>query len=179
MSNRTIPASLALAMALLLPCAHAAGKAPAGIPPASLLSADGLGPLRIGMTLKSVNGILKQPLVPSDKALRAVANCDYQDLPEAPGVALVFVDGRLARIDVSGGNTASDRGIRLGATLAEVREKYPEGLKATLDFVDDGISLTAAAPGSPNALSLQFETARLTRMVAGRRKAVRYAEGCN
>lgn len=151
----------------------------AGLPLDSQLTADGLGPLRIGMPLASVNRILQHPIVPTPKALRVAANCDYRNLEEAPGVSLVFIDGKLARIDVTGGPTSTGHGIRVGAPLAQAQEKYPAAVTEKLDYVDDGVNLMVASPQSPNALSLQFESPGLTRMVAGRKQAVRYAEGCD
>lgn len=166
---------LVFAILMTLPCIPAL----AALPPGSRLTANGLGPLKIGMPLKSVNRLLEHPVVPTRADLRAVANCDYQNLPEAPGVSLVFIDDKLARIDITSGPTSSDRGIRLGDALSLVKEKYPDGKAQVLDHVADGVDLSVASPLSPNALSLQFETTRLTRMIAGRKRAVQFTEGCD
>jgi hypothetical protein len=161
---------------LALACGLAHAQA---IPPGSALRADGLGKLKIGMSLASANRVLAQKIKPTPPSLRANPRCDYQALAEAPGVAVAFVEGRLARIDVSKPGIADERGIRLGDRLEEAAAKLPDSKKESLDHDPEGTSLVSEAAGSRNGLRYQFEEGKLTLMIAGDRKVIRFSEGCD
>jgi hypothetical protein len=169
MRQHLLAASLALASSALLAQA---------VPRDSRLHANGLGRLKIGMSLSQVNHLLSRKITPTPVALRADPRCDYQALPQAPGVAVVFIDGRLERIDISSADFADENGIKIGDALNEVAGKLPASKREPLDFMPEGTSMVIERSDHANGLSYQFEGRSLTRMIAGDKKVMRYAEGC-
>jgi hypothetical protein len=93
----------------------------------STMSAGGLGPYKIGATLKDLQA---DGLVGKTEKLRA-DNCP--DYLGAKGKAkyhspqLVFFDGRLLRLTVSGDGVTTSRGVKIGSKVATVRSKYADG----------------------------------------------------
>ena len=76
---------------------------------------NGLAPARIGMTLddlQAAGGPLKVPENVDP------ASCFYVSRAEQPGVLFMMVDGTLQRIDVRGGTTTTDTGVRIGDDVA-------------------------------------------------------------
>jgi hypothetical protein len=149
------------------------------VPPHSHLRADGLGKLKIGMPLARVNGLLTKKIVSTPPALRLSPRCDYQALPQTPGVALAFLDGRLARVDISKPGISDEHGIKIGDTLEEAAAKLPDSKRESFDDDPGGISLVSEPGDGPNGMRYQFENSKLMLMIAGDRKVMRFAEGCD
>lgn len=142
------------------------------------LMANGLGELKIGMTFDDVNRDLKQKINPSNIEFRATPNCDYNKLADIPGVALVFIDNVLSRIDVERSGIKASHGIAVGDRQSDVVKKLHNAKKEPLDHVPEGVAYVIEHVGSQNGLSFQFENGVLVRMIAGNRKVIRYAEAC-
>jgi hypothetical protein len=103
--------------------------AAAAIPAGTKLTVDGLGPVRIGMTQAEVARALRSKLV--GQALDDENVCVEKHSPGLAGVYFMFEERRLSRISVAAPSRVSTpRGIRVGATAAEVRRAYPKGLQA-------------------------------------------------
>jgi hypothetical protein len=100
----------------------------------STLSAGGLGPYKIGTTLKALQSA---KLVGRTEKLRA-DNCP--DHVAATGTSkfhspeLVFFDGRLLRLTVTGNKITTSRGVKIGSTVATVKAKYADGKQ-----IDDSV----------------------------------------
>ncbi|MEV6495791.1 hypothetical protein AB0M20_45310, partial [Actinoplanes sp. NPDC051633] len=100
----------------------------------STLSAGGLGPYKIGTTLKALQSA---KLVGRTEKLRA-DNCP--DHVAATGTSkfhspeLVFFDGRLLRLTVTGDKITTSRGVKIGSTVATVKAKYADGKQ-----IDDSV----------------------------------------
>jgi len=104
----------------------------------SAVSAGGLGPYKIGAKLADLQ---RAKLIGKTKALRE-DNCpDYQG---ATGTAkyhrpeLIFFQGRLLRMAVSGDDLATSRGVKVGSKAAAVKTKYPDGKQ-----IDDSVGRAA------------------------------------
>jgi hypothetical protein len=93
----------------------------------STISAGGLGPYKIGATLRQLqaDGLVgKTAKLRADNCLNhlsAKGEAKYHS-PE-----LVFFDGRLLRMTVSGSKVTTSRGLEGGSKMAAVQAKYPEG----------------------------------------------------
>ncbi|UGQ46397.1 hypothetical protein [Massilia endophytica] len=146
--------------------------------PRWLLNADGLGPVRIGMHVAEVNRVLPATITPSPVGARVTPDCDYQNIPSYPGLSLVFIDDKVARIDVTAPGIRSINGTEVGQRERDVASRLPEGKWEKLDHVDSGKSLLVTKPGQHHALSFQFEDQRLVRIIAGSHPVIDYAEGC-
>jgi hypothetical protein len=146
--------------------------------PSLSLTADGLGPFIIGMSLAEANQHLREKVVPHEVSTRATPNCDYNEIPELRGVAFVFIDKRLMRIDVTTPDWKYDGAIVVGMDKDTFLHRVKHALPEPLDHVPEGLSYVAESRSSRHAVSFQFEGDRLSRMIAGDKKIIRYAEGC-
>ena len=132
----------------------------------------------IGMSLEDINQQLKHKIVPAPVALRATANCDYNKLLDLPGVAMLFVDERLLRIDVENRQFFYAGHIVVGMPKTVVAKKLKGFKEEPLDFIPDGVSFVIEDSMGPNAVSFQFDGYKLSRMILGNKRAIRYAEAC-
>jgi hypothetical protein len=100
----------------------------------STLSAGGLGPYKIGATLKTLQA---DGLVGRTEKLRA-DNCpDYvgaKGKGKYHSPQLVFFDGRLLRLTVTAAGVTTSRGVKVGSKVATVKAKYPDGKQ-----IDDSV----------------------------------------
>lgn len=145
---------------------------------APVLNASGFGPFTIGMPLASANGHLHTKIVPTPERLRANPVCDYVPVRDFPGVAFVFIDGRLARIDVARRGYRSMDGVAVGDRQDGAMSRLKDARRESLDHVPGGFTLVREKGAQPNALAYQFYGGSVKRMIAGDKRVIRYAEGC-
>jgi hypothetical protein len=105
-------------------------------------------------------------------------NCDYNTVSDMPGIAFLFIDDKLSRIDVEKSGWVYARKIAVGISKREFLRLVPDAKRENIDHVPEGISYVLDAKNSKNSISFQFETEHLTRMIVGNPNAIRYAEGC-
>jgi hypothetical protein len=84
----------------------------AALPQSSGIRFDGIGTVRIGMSLPDLNRVLHTSyLKPSDPDERS---CFYVDMPGQPGVTLMILNSRVGRVDIDNAVTATAEGIHNG-----------------------------------------------------------------
>jgi hypothetical protein len=139
-----------------------------------------LGDLHIGMSERQVAATAKAPLVHLDP-VGEEEGCFYgtdRGLPK--GASLMFVDGRLARIDISEPGVQTWSGAEVGMLEARVKHLYGASLRQEPHAYvgPEGHYLTLVS--SDRTLGLRFETdgTRVTSYYAGTREAIQYIEGC-
>jgi hypothetical protein len=160
-------ASLALA---------AAAAAQVGAAPADWrLGPDGYGPLKVGMSFAQARKIAPR-LTSTPANLLATAGCDQLPLPGRPGVALMFVDGVLARIDLFRPGVRTTRGVQPGDRIAQAMRAYP-GLSAEPNKYDDAERYLTGHTGD-SAIRFETNKGRIDKVYAGRWAQVQYVEGC-
>ena len=142
------------------------------------LSASGFGPFAFGMPLASANRLLKTKIVATPVRLRANPACDYVPVLDFPGVNFVFIGDRLARIDVARRGYRSTDGVSVGDKQEDAMRRLKDARREPLDHVPDGFTLVRESAAPPNAIGYQFHDGRLKRMIAGDKRVIRYAEGC-
>src|SRR5450830_138558 len=71
---------------------------------------DGIGPLQIGMRFDAANAALNGSLRSTPVALRPTPRCEQVPVAGHPGVALMFVDEVLERVDVFQAGVGRRRG---------------------------------------------------------------------
>jgi len=105
-----------------------AQPAPAPVEPLTI-SAAGLGPYTIGATMSRLkaDGLLLNNYEYDACPFWAIAGGTKKY--GSPGLS--FWHGKLISVNVGGG-TPSDRGIRVGAALSDVKARYPQGTKITV-----------------------------------------------
>lgn len=171
--------------------APAAPPAPAASPSSSVpadpvdparwvLRADGVGPVRVGMTVAEADQALSGGL-DSTTGLEA---CDYVRPKQGPeGVSLMVENGRIVRVDVvDSARVSTVAGVLPGESEARVREAYPT-VRVQPHKYDERGHYMIVIPGAPadTLHRIVFETdgARVTSMRGGLFPAVEYVEGCS
>lgn len=155
--------------------------APNPFPPPSsqwIARFDGLGPVVVGLSVTEATARYGAGFVlPAD-----ADGCGYVAIPGGPLGAMAMIENdRLVRIDVYDARIATDRGIRIGDTEADVRRAYP-GLVRQEDHPYSGPEwhYLVVTPASDSMYKLVLETNgwRVVSYRVGLAKPVEYIEGC-
>ena len=124
------PSSAASATSANNDAAPAVASPPAAATPAvtdrNLVSADGWGPLRVGMTVAEVTAAVGADSQPNAVGGADPASCDEFHPARAPeGLRVMMVDDRLARITLARAATLkTDRGFGLGDAASAIKASY-------------------------------------------------------
>ena len=163
----------------------------AAAPPPKILRMDGIGPVRIGMTVQQ-----------AERALHARMKLDspYQDRADwdecayaeridgkQPEIGYMVAHNRITRIEIGqvdgkpDSSITTEKGIGLNATRAAVRRAYGRALRETPNIYMDAKDSNLVAYGPGRKTMLLFETAegRVTSFRVGYRADVELAEGCS
>lgn len=160
-----------------------------------MLTADGWGPLRVGMSLAEVTRALGPDSDPDAVGGPDPAQCDEFRPQRAPENMLVMIErGRLTRISlINASRIRTDRGIGLGDPAGAVRTAYPIGLIATPDRYQPAPAqtLVAWARGGEGAtgqtvlsnpeargIAYQIDPTQRVRIISAGGPSIQYAEGC-
>jgi len=168
----------------------AAAKAPE-IARAAVLTAQGWGPLRIGMSLAEITAALGPDAEPDAVGGPEPEACDQFRPARAPEGLLVMVEeGRLTRVSlINQAAIETDRGVRPGDGAAAVRAAYGKDLVVSPHkYVDaPGEYLTAWAVGrpaqdvaDPAARGIRYEIGEdgKVAMIHAGGPSIQYVEGC-
>lgn len=163
------------------PDADTAPIAPPPVAGAFVVHDSGAGPLRIGMTFVEAAAAMASALPDTARLERACSYVSLDGLP--PGVLLMWVDGRIARIDVDSASIATALGARVGDSGDRIRTLYSGRLTEQPHKYVEGGRYLVVRPQAPtrDSLALVFETdgARVTRYRVGRQPEVEWVEGCS
>ena len=139
------------------------------------VTARGLGPVRVGMTVAEASAALGMPLSGAD----AAGECIYVRPPrELAGVMFMVVSGAIARVDVTAGDVATEEGVRVGDSNESVRELYAGRVTASPHKYTDGEYLTIA-PDAQHRIVFEVDRRQVTRYRGGRLPEVEWVEGCS
>jgi hypothetical protein len=138
---------------------------------------DGVGPVRIGMTVPQLNVVLHQRFsIPKDKDEQA---CFYVKPTKHPQIAFMIENGRLSRANVDGPGISTTEGVQVGDSEEHARRVYGARLKVEPHkYIDDGHYLTVRSSDGLYGIRFETEKGKIQRFYAGRFKAVQYVEGC-
>jgi hypothetical protein len=139
------------------------------------LGPDGFGPFRIGMSFAQAHA-LAPGLAATPARLLASEGCDQLPLPGHPGVALMFVDGVLHRVDVFGPGVRAG-GVAVGDPVARITHAYA-GIAQEPNAYDERESYLTAGPDQGRAIRFETDKGRIGAMYAGDWPQVQYTEGC-
>ncbi len=161
--------------------------------PNPVLTMDGLGPLRFGMTV----GQIERAIGPLDISYYEGSQECGEGGPKKPwirGASLMIIKGRLARIDIFVGTdstgvgtarskitTKTEAGIGLGSTMAEVKRAYRGRLTVTPRPYEEETEHDLIVKDSRRGRKIVFETenGRIDTFRAGLNGPVDYIEGCS
>lgn len=145
------------------------------------MTVSGGGPLRVGMTFAEAATALHVALPDTSKIDRACAYVKLDSLPD--GILLMWVEGRLARLDVTKPSITTELGARVGDSETQIRKVYEGSFnEKPHKYVSDGKYIVVAAPmAGDGSLRLVFETdgTKVTRYRVGREPEVEWIEGCS
>jgi hypothetical protein len=140
---------------------------------------DGVGPVRFGMTLANARAALRDSLIVAPPS----GECGFTVPRGAPaGVRFMVEQGKIVRVDVDSAGVRTAAGAEVGMSEADVRARYPIGLRVQPHKYDPKgryLVLQGTVPAD-SARRLIFETdgQRVVRYRAGISPAVEYVEGC-
>ncbi len=170
------------------PAANAGGNAEPATPRAPeqavstagwTVTPTGIGTVRVEMTLAQAGRQLGRELTAPAGTERCVM------MPAGAGldsVLFMAIDGRIARVDVTGGRIATREGARVGDAQAHVESLYTGRVEVQPHKYTDGKYLVVRpTERADSAYRLVFETDgnRVTRYRAGRLPEVQWVEGCS
>lgn len=173
MAVARIAALLAIGLILVPPVDAAAPR----------LYLRGLGALRIGMSLSAARAAIGDRAA-SLEGLEpdSVDDCSYlRSRALASGIGLMFMHGRLVRIDVREGDTRTASGVGIGSTEDDVRRAYGSRISSEPHKYIDGHYLIYTPVDAPDrGLAMRFETDGRVVITyrTGRADAVWLVEGC-
>jgi hypothetical protein len=172
---RSIPPTLPLLLAAL-----ACGRPPATAAAEPwTIRLDGVGPVRFGIALADARAVLSDSLIVATPG----GECGFTAPRSAPaGVRFMVEQGTIVRVDVDSSGVRTAAGAEVGMSEADVRGRYPVGLRVQPHKYDPKgryLVVQGAAPAD-SARRLIFETdgQRVVRYRAGITPAVEYVEGC-
>ena len=134
---------------------------------------DGFGPIRIGMSPAQVRAT--GATLAEDPRFA----CDQVDVTSRPGLVAMFVDGRLARLEVDAPGIATLSGAQVGMTEAQVQALYGGRLLTEPHKYDPtGHYLLLFSADRKRALVFETDGTRITDIHVGEAEAAQYVEGC-
>ena len=139
---------------------------------------DGFGPVKVGISLAALNRILHTSFsAPSDPDEHA---CFYVDVPKQAGVALMILNGRVARVDVNDNiKIITVEGIHVGDSENRALQAYGKRVKVTPHaYVTGGHYLTIFSSDKKYGIRYESEDGAITRYYAGTAQAISFIEGC-
>lgn len=157
----------------------AGAGAAANAQPANVLTPQGYGPFRVGMTWAQAQRAV--PGLRYGERLDEQNTCHEASTPRMPGVFAMFESGRLVRVSLSeNSRVRTARGIHVGSTAREVRAAYRGQLRDEPHHYvgPQGRYLTVWTVR--NRAGIRFETDEHQRVqtIHGGGSAIQYVEGC-
>jgi hypothetical protein len=172
------------------PAPAAPAPAPETPPPVAgdVLTAQGFGPLRIGMTTAEIEAALGPDSDPGAVGGGDPASCDMFRPDRAPeGLLVMTNDGRLASVWLTRNATVpTDRGFRIGDEAAAVKAAYGASAVVTPHKYQGAPAeyVTVWATGDrtgPNARGIKYEIGEDGKVssIAGGGPSIENVEGCS
>ncbi|MDH3499448.1 MAG: hypothetical protein OEM97_04950 [Acidimicrobiia bacterium] len=147
------------------------------------LSISTLGPIRVGMSVDEAKAAGAIELAGElDPAISE--NCYYVTPVDAlDGVAFMVLDDEIVRIEIRAPSAVTTlSGARVGSTVEELRELWPDRLEDANESVSDGVAVAFVPSDAADAdYRVVFEldvNSTVTAMRAGILPAVDFVEGC-
>lgn len=154
-----------------------------------ILTPEGLGPVRIGMTVSQAEEALRVKLKPFDSTdgySRESCWETYRLGETDPSVVYMVWYGRIVRVAVHGDDKtmiATDKGIRIGDSDARVKEIYGPSLKVEVDpqanTEEEGSNLTTFTRSKRRGITYVTANRIVVSFRAGLPKATFLSEGCS
>lgn len=172
---------LAAAILLLAACSPEAAPEP-------VLTPEGLGPIKIGMTADAAETTLGVKLFAGPRPALTDDGCTYGRRVDGkdPEIGYMFEKGRITRIDVLPGKVTeskvvTQKGFGIGSREADVVKAYGAKLQIQLHpYLEKGQGsyLVVDAPDHQSGIIFETEHGTVTSFRGGNYPALGYKEGC-
>lgn len=140
---------------------------------------DGVGPVKIGMSLSQLNAALHEKFVmPENKEDRG---CFDVTSTKHPVVSFMIEGGVVVRVDVDGAGVSTVEGIQVGDSEARARRVYGPSLKVEPHAYTgpEGHYLTVRSTSGEFGIRFETNKGMIESFYAGQFKAIQYIEGCS
>lgn len=152
----------------------------------SKLAINGIGPIRVGMTVDEASRAAGVKLVFVASGPDGVSCSQFKPEGELKDIAFMVTKGRIARVEIRDKRITTIRGARIGDTLDRIISLYPgqiQIIKAPLTSRPEGNSkhLTfVPKDAADNNYRIIFETTfdRVREFRSGKLPEVEFLEGC-
>lgn len=176
MRHGRVAAAAAALAALAVPAA-----ASANVKTSWRLSTDGLGPLKIGMTISQVQDQIDANFSPMQLGGQdgpAPGRCISGYVgPASMKVPVLGTGYRIAVVTVANRRNATKSGIRVGDSVAKLRRAYGSRLTAVRNFYVQTETDWEYARGN-RKIRFYTPNGKVVSMDAGRKPEIDYVEGC-
>jgi hypothetical protein len=144
-----------------------------GVPP---ITDRGWGAVHVGMSVRELRAEgfhLAEQFTDAD-------DCAYLQSSKTPDLRVMVEGGRVVRVETEQASISTDRGVRVGHTLAQVRREYPDRIvERRHQYADDGSYLIIYTTDRRRALLLEVINGKVVGIRGGVLPAVEYVEGCS
>lgn len=140
---------------------------------------EGIGPIRVGMTVSEASQAIGKPLVIASNRGES-EGCYYVEPRGGPkGVSFMVINGHIARVDIFDGKFTTERGARIGDSEERIKSLYKWQVEVTGHKYDEHGHYLIISRGT-DKYRIVFETdgKRVTNFRAGKLPEVKYVEGC-
>lgn len=172
--------NLAVVGALVLSCSSIAVAAPR-LSSASKTQTDGIGEVRVGMTVKQAVKAAGVNLVPSYN--ESNYECRYvQPQSGTKNIGMMVSKDRIVRIDIYKGSSIKTlKGAGIGDSEAKIKSLYPGRIEVSPHKYTKGHYLTFVPADRADQHRIVFETdgRRVLQYRVGKLPDVEYIEGCS
>ena len=129
---------------------------------------DGVGAVKIGMSLSQLNAALQRKSEPDDEG-----GCFYVESSKHPHLKFMIIDGRLARIDVEDPGASTSAGIQVGDSDSRVKQVYGSRVKITAhQYIDSGHYLTIRSSSGKYGIRFETDQGKVVTFYAGTYEAI-------
>lgn len=141
------------------------------------VTAQGIGSVKFGMTVVQFNNALhEQKSVPKDQERQG---CFYLASDKYPGIAFMFENEKLRRIDIRTDKFSTQDGIRVGTRADLVKQHYGKRITDEPHHYTGPEDRYLTLNLNP-AIAVRFETnaGKIDNFYVGFKAQVEYVEGC-
>ena len=139
----------------------------------------GIGPVRVGTTVRSASLAAREPLVEAADKPSGSDECHHVRLKTTPSILFMVEEGRIVRVETGDDRVRTASGAKVGDSEAAVRRIYAGRLEVTSHKYDErGHYMIVRSADRRHALVLETDGKNVVYMRAGLLPAAEYVEGC-
>ena len=151
----------------------------AAAPAPEVMTLNGLGPLRIGLSEAQLRS--RHRAAPEETAPDPEVDCAYWSSPLYPGVAMMVSGGKLVRIETEDKRYRTPGGARVGLAESDLRARYGARMRVEEHpyMGPEGKYLIVRARGEPLGMIVETWGGQARSIRVGTWRSVQLIEGCS